>query len=354
MKEWGKFCKQHNKRPKRFPKDVPTRWNSTYELLNESFDYKDLLCSFISQNVPQIILYPQHWDICSKILNVLRNFNNATYTLSGVYYPTSHLFLNEAVNIIGALQEAEQDILLQEAVSLMKTKWLNYYKIIPELFLVACFFDPRFKLDGVTDYLTLYYECLQLDEVNIPLTITNIMNLIKEIYAEYALIYGGSSSSLPPIAPSSTQNMSYGDRIMMQRGKRPRGTLGSTSELDIYLTTIFEFGDSNIGKDFPVLEWWSRHASTFPILTAIAKQVLAAPVSTVAVEQAFSQGGNILDERRSSLAPESIEAQVCVDDWTRAELCQQKMKVDFNEESLDLTTDSSMTTENNTQDSGGE
>ena len=64
MKEWDKFCKQHNKKPKRFPKNVPTRWNSTYELLNESFDYKDLLCSFISQNVPQIILYPQHWDIC--------------------------------------------------------------------------------------------------------------------------------------------------------------------------------------------------------------------------------------------------------------------------------------------------
>jgi len=27
-----------------FSRDIPTRWNSTYELLNDSNDYKELLC----------------------------------------------------------------------------------------------------------------------------------------------------------------------------------------------------------------------------------------------------------------------------------------------------------------------
>ena len=56
----------------------------------------------------------------------------------------------------------------------------------------------------------------------------------------------------------------------------------------------------------------------------IAKEILASPVSTVAVEQTFSSGGNILDIRRSTLYPSSLEAQACVDDWSRAELRRQQ------------------------------
>ena len=50
----------------------------------------------------------------------------------------------------------------------------------------------------------------------------------------------------------------------------------------------------------------------------MAKQILATPVSTVAVEQQFSAGVNILDPTRSSMSPDSIEVQSCLDDWTKA------------------------------------
>ena len=46
--------------------------------------------------------------------------------------------------------------------------------------------------------------------------------------------------------------------------------------------------------------------------------MLTVPASTVAVEQLFSKGGNILDDRRSNLKTTTLEAQVCVDDWARA------------------------------------
>ena len=59
IKELGKFCRENAKKPKRFPKDVPTRWNFTFHLLSESLAYKDLLCAFFSNNIPQIDLYQQ-------------------------------------------------------------------------------------------------------------------------------------------------------------------------------------------------------------------------------------------------------------------------------------------------------
>lgn len=83
----------------------------------------------------------------------------------------------------------------------------------------------------------------------------------------------------------------------MERIKRPKGSSGSTSELDIYLITMFEFGDSNTGVDFEVIDWWKRHADTFSVLSIIARQILVVPASTTAVERAFSSEGNILDDR---------------------------------------------------------
>ncbi|KZV34884.1 hypothetical protein F511_00786, partial [Dorcoceras hygrometricum] len=43
MKQWGRFCKANGMRAKRFARDVPTRWNSTYKLLLSTFEYKELI-----------------------------------------------------------------------------------------------------------------------------------------------------------------------------------------------------------------------------------------------------------------------------------------------------------------------
>ena len=60
-------------------------------------------------------------------------------------------------------------------------------------------------------------------------------------------------------------------------------------------------------------------------MAMIAKNIFSTSVSTVAVEQEFSTGGNILDERRSCLTPKALQIQVCVDDWTKAEYRQQEL-----------------------------
>ena len=54
----------------------------------------------------------------------------------------------------------------------------------------------------------------------------------------------------------------------------------------------------------------------------IAKEVLAAPVLTVFIDQAFSMRDNILEDRRSRLKPETLEAQTCLDDWYKADRCE--------------------------------
>jgi hypothetical protein len=45
--------------------------------------------------------------------------------------------------------------------------------------------------------------------------------------------------------------------------------------------------------------------------------VLAIQISTVASESAFSTGGRVLDDFRTSLTPFMVEALVCTQDWLR-------------------------------------
>lgn len=69
---------------------------------------------------------------------------------------------------------------------------------------------------------------------------------------------------------------------------------------------------------FDILNWWKVNSSKYPILGLIAKDVLAMPVSTVASESAFSTGGRILNNYRSSLTPKTVEALICAQDWFRS------------------------------------
>ena len=54
------------------------------------------------------------------------------------------------------------------------------------------------------------------------------------------------------------------------------------------------------------------------MLSQVAHDVLAIPVSTVASESAFSTGGRILDPFRSSSSPMIVKALICTQNWLQS------------------------------------
>ncbi|KAH7861409.1 hypothetical protein Vadar_025779 [Vaccinium darrowii] len=69
--------------------------------------------------------------------------------------------------------------------------------------------------------------------------------------------------------------------------------------------------------DFSILNWWKVHTPRYPILSMMARNILGIPKSKVSIETAFSTGDRMLDQRRSSLRPDTVQALMCAQDWIR-------------------------------------
>ncbi|KAL0315170.1 UNVERIFIED_CONTAM: putative AC9 transposase [Sesamum calycinum] len=92
------------------------------------------------------------------------------------------------------------------------------------------------------------------------------------------------------------------------------------SELLQYLSEPHEKRD----EAFDILNWWKTNSSRYPVLSRVARDVLATPVSTIASEQAFSTSGRLLDPYKSSLDPKTVEALICAQSW----LCSRPINIE--------------------------
>uniref|UniRef100_A0A803QCF8 Transposase n=1 Tax=Cannabis sativa TaxID=3483 RepID=A0A803QCF8_CANSA len=95
------------------------------------------------------------------------------------------------------------------------------------------------------------------------------------------------------------------------------------TEVDKY---FIEACENDNQSDFDILKWWKKNAGRFKILSMIAQDVFAMPVSTVASESAFSTGACVIDRYRSCLTPKAVQALICTQNWI-----QQIAKIDVDD-----------------------
>ncbi|GJU77398.1 retrovirus-related pol polyprotein from transposon TNT 1-94 [Tanacetum coccineum] len=116
--------------------------------------------------------------------------------------------------------------------------------------------------------------------------------------------FGHYSSSMDEL--KELKGKSYHIRMEMKRRKSESESQDSKSELDRYLNEDFE---DELDK-FDILNWWKVNNLRFPVLSLLARDVLAIPISMVVSESVFSTGGRVLDTFRSSLTYPVVESLI--------------------------------------------
>ena len=118
---------------------------------------------------------------------------------------------------------------------------------------------------------------------------------------------------------------------MKCKGKKAESGMSDVkSELDKYLTENYDDDDA-FSPNFSVLNWWKINSPRFPILSLIARDVLAIPISIVTSKSIFSTGGRVLDAFRSSLTLRTVQALICAQNWFRSRETSINVEEDIEE-----------------------
>lgn len=138
--------------PKKLLNDVPTRWNSTFFMLEKMCLLQDAVKStlvLIDKNIPP--LTAEEWRICSELVKTLRPFEDVTRQVSAENYSTGSLVIYLTCGLVDVCQKLIQkpfyETVLRVANSLLVGMVRRFDKVEYNNILGTCtFLDPRFKL----------------------------------------------------------------------------------------------------------------------------------------------------------------------------------------------------------------
>ncbi|XP_071934096.1 zinc finger BED domain-containing protein RICESLEEPER 2-like [Coffea arabica] len=331
LNEFAKIKKQLQLPSRKLILDCPTRWNSTYLMLASALEFRDVFPRYGDID-PGFHYVPSEfeWMKVEEVCKFLGIFYEITNIISGSDYPTANLFLVELYRIKELLNEKALDFsdhirFMAESMALKFDKYWGESNVLMSL---GAILDPRYKMVLVNHTFPVIYG-----EVAAPRYIDEMRCILYDLYNEYVDAYISSHSEEPPreagkrkhseISSKSTQGAAKKLGVNVLTGKEKFQMIVSEidkappekSDLDVYLEEGRYVCDANANLD--VLGWWKGERWRFPILSRLASDILAIPVTTVASESTFSAGGRIIDDRRASMSVETVQMLLCGNDWIR-------------------------------------
>ena len=313
--------------------DVPTRWNSTFLMFEVAHEYKAAFQLLGDEDIQYVKYFDEHggsrkpndddWVVVSTFVDFLGLFYDVTLNISGSLYPTSHGFCQQICRVKEELEDMRRgsNERMRGMVVTMMLKYDKYWGDLTRMniFLyVAVILDPRLKVSGLLYGLGLVHDQVWTDIIG-----ELARDTLKKLFDEFMAIKGGTTSKTHTPTPTPSTDIVTGPPTKKRRmpwtktlAQNPTLVHQSTevvSELDNYLSADMVQDDDD---HWDILGWWKNASKKYPIISEIARCILAIPISTVASESAFSTGGRILDPFRSSLSPTTVEALICTQSWT--------------------------------------
>lgn len=281
--------------------DVPTRWNSSYDMVEHAFQYRkvfDALCD----DLPTIKLSDEDWQEIEELIAILKPFKEVTLLSSAQSYISisscayCYQFLLKAFESIAPIGS-----ITSSCIDAARDKLIEYYDKMPVVGNLSIILDPRYNVE----FLKKHW-----DEEWIETAIEQL----KGAYAAYELQY--------PIPPSETRQV---EQPMPSTSKKRRLTLHSWESGDSLVDEDSVSIDNEIVRYIALrrqkcdpLVWWKLNEQYYPILSKMARDYLAAQATSAPCERVFSGGADLVTASRSSLSGENIRRTMCLKYWLRA------------------------------------
>ncbi|KAL6636965.1 hypothetical protein ACP70R_024537 [Stipagrostis hirtigluma subsp. patula] len=302
--------------------DVTTQWNTTYLMLLAALDYRQAFatletCDDNYNEAPSA----EDWKKVEAACTYLKLLYDSAHSIMAAANPTSNIFFHEAWKLQLELSNAitHEDQIFSSIAKDMHEKFDKYWKDCNLVLAVAVVMDPRFKMKLVEFSYSKIYGVEAAKYVKV------VDDAIHELYREYvtqplpltpAYVEGGANKTVPVSENNASATPPTGDGLLdfdMYLSEIATSQ-PSKSELEQYLEEAL----TPRIQEFDIMSWWKLNTLKFPTLSKMARDILAIPMSMVSSGSSIftaPTGSRMLDDYRSSLRPETVEALFCAKDW---------------------------------------
>lgn len=130
--------------------DVPTRWNSTFNMLSCAIEFKDVFFMYSKSEggFKNYVPGEEDWERVEGVCSFLKVFCDVTKVVSGTEYSTSNLFLSEIRLVKQVIDKkiVDPNLHIQEMARGMKLKFDKYWGETNLIMSIGAVMDPRFKM----------------------------------------------------------------------------------------------------------------------------------------------------------------------------------------------------------------
>ncbi|XP_019172463.1 PREDICTED: zinc finger BED domain-containing protein RICESLEEPER 2-like [Ipomoea nil] len=183
---------------------------------------------------------------------------------------------------------SDEDTLMSGMCKKMLEKFDKYWSEYSVVLAFGDILDPRFKLK----VLEKLYAKIETDPTKCKEKIELLKTKLHKLYDQYASVIGSSSSQLR--SSNVTHSKVESQKVVTTLGKK-------MDILDVTDEVVTPVEISELDR--------------YPILSRMARDLLAIPITIVASESAFSIGARVLTKYRSSLLPEKMQTLICTRNW---------------------------------------
>ncbi|KAM5551467.1 hypothetical protein ABKV19_026350 [Rosa sericea] len=357
--------------------DVPTRWNSTFLMLDTALQLRKAFDRMVDEEDSKYTRYfdeeediddevdelqvgrsdsrkkqkikrvgppvKEDWEKAAVFVRFLKVFYDVTMRISASNHPTSWKAFHDIVAIKSEIDElfnkpydftgSETEMILFDMTVKMRGKFDKYFGSLEDcnkLLFIALVLNPRFKIRNFESICNKWLKMKSDDIKKKSAEVKELLVALCDLYSSSMM----SSKAGNGKARSGESSISQGSKSSSKRTVEPTGKIADMEqdwekeledsdeavvahEVDRYLLDPIE--KPAIPHKWDILEWWKLNGVKYPNLAALAKDVLAIQVSTVASESCFSTGRRVIDPFRSSLTPKTVEALICYQNWIRSE-----------------------------------
>ncbi|KAM9350016.1 E3 SUMO-protein ligase ZBED1 [Symphorus nematophorus] len=289
--------------------DVPTRWNTTYDMLERYLEqqaaiYSALMEKDVKKHLKDIsVLTDGEAKLAEDLIRILKPLKNVTTLMSTETSPSVSMIIPLQKMILKSMTPSEEDSSTIKDAKAAITKDLEVRYGNPELqdyLHRTTALDPRFKSLPYLEeasvqkiYSDVTREIMEIKEQGQP----------REVQVDSSSSAGkpeASGRSSPPKKKSAMAEL-FGEFFPTERETtKPLSQITEEEVMSYRLTGC-------IPVDADPLAWWKANEHKYPHIAKLARRYLAVKGTSVPSERVFSTAGDIVTASRSRLLAENVD-----------------------------------------------